>query len=304
MITLSVSYLVTIVKHGYPPSFKGMERGFREIAAWGFHHIELEGIGPAHSEIMRKRAAALRQTLGDLGLRCHNFCAVDANLTHPDPRRRRAAMRTVHNACEAANLVGAETLHLASYPPHVRYPNGLPYQVGRKYRYTQTSAVQIPKDYSFDRDWKTLVGSCREIADLAATHGRIVLMEPRVGEMIASSDSMLRLLEHVGRPNLKANFDTAHFAKQREAIPIALEKLRGRYGNFHVADHDGQTLDHLPCGRGIIDWRGFLTGLKRHGYSGYLGIDTSRAATAKSDVLASADFLMRLGHELGLNLRK
>jgi sugar phosphate isomerase/epimerase len=300
MIKLSVSYLSTIVKYGYPPSLKSTEQGFMEIADWGFHNIELEGLGPAHSELMCRRAPEIKKMLDDLGLHCHNFCAVDANLTHPNPRLRRRAMRTVENVCEAADTVGAETLHLASYPPHVNYPNGLPYKVGRAYRFDDCIIARIPRGYSFARDWGVLVRSCRAIADLSARHDRTVIMEPRVGEMICSSDSMLRLLEDVGRANFKANFDTAHFAKQREVIPITLEKLRGHYANIHVADYNGRALDHLPCGRGIVDWNGFVEGLKRHGYSGYLGIDTSRAKTMHADVSASAEFLMDLGRRVGL----
>ena len=42
-------------------------------------------------------------------------------------------------------------------------------------------------------------------------------MEPRVGEVICSVDSMIRLLDDVNSDYFKANFDTGHFSAQREA---------------------------------------------------------------------------------------
>ena len=98
-------------------------------------------------------------------------------------------------------------------------------------------------------------------------------MEPRVGEIICSVDSMLRLIQDVGRRNFKANFDTAHFCAQRENVVLALMKLSGRFANIHIADNNPTNTEHLPIGDGTIDWREFFRILKIMNYNGYLGLD-------------------------------
>jgi sugar phosphate isomerase/epimerase len=121
--------------------------------------------------------------------------------------------------------------------------------------------------------WRALVESCQACADIAARHGRTVLMEPRVGETICSVDSLLRLIEDVDRPNFKANFDTGHFSAQRENVVLALAKLRGKFANIHVSDNNPVNTGHLPIGDGLIDWEEFFRTLKEMRYDGYLGLD-------------------------------
>jgi sugar phosphate isomerase/epimerase len=123
-------------------------------------------------------------------------------------------------------------------------------------------------------------------------------MEPRVGEIISSVDSLLRLIEHVDRPNFKANFDTGHFSAQRENVVLALAKLKGKFANIHISDNDPVGVDHLPIGRGTIDWIGFFTLLKRMGYDGFLGLDLGMSRTLINDYRNSAQRVQGIGRAL------
>ncbi len=138
--------------------------------------------------------------------------------------------------------------------------------------------------------------------DVAARYGKTVIMEPRVGEIICSSDSMLRLIKDVGRSNFKANFDTAHFQAQREILPITLEKLKGEYANFHIADNNPINQNHIAIGEGTIDWEEFFRLLLDHGYDGYLGIDLSCKDTIKDDLQKSVKELKSLSEKFGFHL--
>ena len=51
---------------------------------------------------------------------------------------------------------------------------------------------------------------------------------------------------------------------------LALMKLRGRFGNIHIADNDPAGAGHLPVGEGVIDWLEFFRTLRTIGYDGYL----------------------------------
>ena len=98
--------------------------------------------------------------------------------------------------------------------------------------------------------WNVLVESGRFTAGVAAEYGKTIIMEPRVGEVICSIDSMIRLIDDVAMNSFRGNFDTGHFSAQRENIPLALANLRGKFVNIHLSDNDPVTTDHLLIGDG------------------------------------------------------
>jgi sugar phosphate isomerase/epimerase len=272
---ISITYLYIIFRYGYPHSVEDVLKALPEIRDLGFRFLEMEGLGTAHLMAMSKRRKDVRACLDDCGLHVHNFCVVDPNLVSLDGARRKKAVERFKLGAEVSDYLGAETLHLASYAPPVRYMSARPYELDseKAYAFADQTRVRIPRGFDWREVWKALVASCRACADVAAKHRKIVMMEPRVGEVICSVDSLLRLIEHVERPNFKANFDTGHFSAQRENVVLALEKLRGHFANIHVSDNNPADTDHLPLGEGTIDWEEFFRVLKTMRYDGYLGLD-------------------------------
>jgi len=262
---IGITYLYVIFKYGYPHSVDDVFRALPEIRDLGFRYLEMEGLGAEHLRSLYHRRNELVRALTDAGLHVHNFCVVDPELVSLNDSKRSRALDRFKKGAELASLLGAETLHLASYAPPVRYIKDVPYQLAAKkgYRFADQTQVRIPSGFSWDRVWRALVASCQACADVAARHAKIVLMEPRVGEVICSVDSLLRLIEHVERPNFKANFDTGHFSAQRENVVLALEKLRGKFANIHLSDNNPVNTDHLPLGEGTIDWLEFFRVLKK-----------------------------------------
>jgi sugar phosphate isomerase/epimerase len=127
-------------------------------------------------------------------------------------------------------------------------------------------------------------------------------MEPRIGEAICSVDSMLRLIEHVDRPNFRANFDTGHFSAQRENVVLALTKLRGRFANIHLSDNDPVNVNHVPIGEGTIDWKEFFRVLQGMGYDGYLGLDLGMTPSLADDYRKSVERIQAIASELNLQI--
>jgi sugar phosphate isomerase/epimerase len=282
---ISITYLYVIFQYGYPHTVRDVLAALPKIRKLGFRFLEMEGLGPVHLRAMYTHRKSVADALEQNGLHVHNFCVVDPALVSLDRAKRAQALSRFRLGAELGAYFGSETLHLASYAPPVRYVSSKPYQLGRKtgYQFANQTRVRIPPAFEWQRVWDALVLSCRECADVAASYGKTVIMEPRVGEVICSVDSLLRLIEHVGRPNFQANFDTGHFSAQRENVPLALKKLEGKFANIHISDNNPVDTNHLPIGDGSIDWLEFFRVLKTMKYSGYLGLDLGMSPTIVRD---------------------
>ena len=297
---ISITYLYTIFRYGYPPDFKDDLKALSEIQKLGFHYLEMEGLGQRHLQSVHQNRVQLLSALNDCDLHVHNFCVVDPDLVSARQVRFDRALDRFKLAAELGDFLGAGTLHLASYAPPVHYLGGRPYQLDNDagYTFANHSRIHIPPKFEWDHVWGRLVRSCQSCADIAAQHGKTVIMEPRVGEVICSVDSLLRLIEHVGRMNFKANFDTAHFSAQRENVPLALMKLKGKFANIHIADNNPVNTEHLPLGDGIIDWREFFRILKTLHYDGYLGLDLGNTKSLVQAYRRSLDRVKALASDL------
>ena len=273
-----------------------------QIRKLGFRFLEMEGLGPSLLRSLYRNCKLLQQTAVDSGVHIHNFCIVDPSLVSLNPQRRAGALEKFKMGAEIGELLRAETLHLASYAPPVQYLNHKPYQLGGKggYSFRDRFEVRIPKGFNWDQVWRPLLESCQACADIAAGYRKTVIMEPRVGKIICSVDSLLRLIEHVARPNFKASFDTAHFSTQREDVVVALCKLRHHFANIHLADNNPVSPEHLPIGDGVIDWKEFFRVLKSQTYRGYLGLDLGATPSLVKDYRKSVERVRKIGADLKL----
>lgn len=235
---IGITYLYTILKYGYPPKVEDDFKALGEIRKMGFKYLELEGLGGKHTEGVWAKRVELRKCLDDNGIHVHNFCGVDPALVSMDDAKRKAAYEAFKRTAELGVYLGTETIHLASYAPPVEYIGGAPYQLDEDYSFGNTFKVRIPEDFSWEKLWSVLVESCKFTAEVAAQYDRTIIMEPRVGEIVCSADSMIRLINDVDMPNFKANFDTGHFCAQRENVPLALKKLEGKFANIHLSDNN------------------------------------------------------------------
>ncbi len=301
---LSITYLYVIFQYGYPHSIRDVLAALPQIRRLGFRFLEMEGLGAAHLRAMYAHRKTVAAALADCGLHVHNFCVVDPALVSLNAGKRRKALDGFRMGAELGALFGSETLHLASYAPPVRYISAKPYELGgkRKYAFANQTRVRIPACFRWQSVWDALVTSCRACADIAAGHGKTVIMEPRVGEVICSVDSLLRLIEDVRRPNFQANFDTGHFSAQRENVVLALKKLEGNFANIHISDNDPVNPNHLPIGEGSIDWLEFFRVLKGMKYRGYLGLDLGMSQTMVQDYRRSVERIREIASQLKLSV--
>jgi sugar phosphate isomerase/epimerase len=303
-VRLGITYLYAIFRYGYPHSVDDALQSIGEVRALGFRFLEMEGLGREMLASLYQRRGELVETAERHGVHVHNFCVVDPDLVSLDRTRQRRALEHFRMGAKIAALLESATLHIASYAPPVEYEGAKPYglESGSAYSFGDQFAIRLPARFDWQQVWDALVESCRTCADIAAEFGKTVIMEPRVGEVICSVDSLLRLIEHVDRANFKANFDTGHFSAQRENVVLALAKLRGRFANIHLSDNRPETVDHLPVGDGAIDWPEFFRVLKAMGYDGYLGLDLGLSPALVEGYRKSVERLRKICSEAGISL--
>lgn len=297
---LTACYLYTIDTYGYPPTIEEGLKAIDDLRELGFKYIELEGVGEEHIRAVHAQRERFKHALDERGMACVNFCPVFRDLVSLDKAVRERAYPAFRLGAESAAYFGARTVHVATYLPPIDFVGAQPY-VG-KIKFKEQYQVRMPDNFSWAAQWDALVESVAACADIARDHDLTLIIEPRVGEMICSTDSLLRLMDHAARPNLKANFDCAHLNAQKEILPLSARKLEGKIAGLHLADNDGGDNRHLFPGEGNIDFAGLFRELVRQGYDGPVGVDLGSIPNLGKRYAECAQWLRAFAKEQGFML--
>ena len=71
---ISITYLYTIFKYGYPPKPADDFKALADIRSMGFRYLEMEGLGAEHTEGIWQKRAELKKALAENDIHVHNFC--------------------------------------------------------------------------------------------------------------------------------------------------------------------------------------------------------------------------------------
>lgn len=295
---ISCCWLYAISKYGYPPSIPQTMQALREMKDLGFACVELEGVRRENLREVHRHRRDLFALVEDLGLKVVNFCPILPGIVSLDERTRREALELFELGIELASFFGCETVQSDSYTPPLTFKGEAPYK--QALAYGVQFSVEIDPAFAWPRLWDALVDSVRRMNDQARQAGLRLTMEPRVGEIVANTDALLRLMDAVGDPNFGAVLDTAHLHAQKEILPLSVEKLGNRIMYLHVADNDSRTNEHLAVGRGTVDWDGVFAALKKHGFQGYAAVDVGNVPDLDEQYRESVAYLERLARQHGL----
>jgi sugar phosphate isomerase/epimerase len=118
------------------------------------------------------------------------------------------------------------------------------------------------------------VASCRRLGEYAADLGvELALeLEPFRLSLVNDIDTMVRFLDDVGHPAVKANIDISHLHLSRVA-PESLSRLRGKACHVHISDCDGKVHGDMPPGRGVVDFVPYLEQIKALEIDGAVSIE-------------------------------
>src|SRR5437899_3059 len=119
-----------------------------------------------------------------------------------------------------------------------------------------------------------LLNSARALGAYAADLGlQIALeLEPFHLSLLNDVDSMVRFLDEVSHPAVRANIDVSHLQLSHTA-PEELRRLKGKAIHVHISDCDGKVHGDLPPGRGVVDFVPYLREIKALGIDGAVSIE-------------------------------
>ncbi len=120
----------------------------------------------------------------------------------------------------------------------------------------------------------TLAGNLRKAADAFAVLGigvRCEAINPldMPGFLINTPQQLIELLDAVNHPNLKAQLDLYHMARQGLDVPACIRQLGPRIGHVQFADYPGRGAP----GSGELDFAACLAALREVGYPGWLAAE-------------------------------
>jgi D-psicose/D-tagatose/L-ribulose 3-epimerase len=122
--------------------------------------------------------------------------------------------------------------------------------------------------------WQTAVSNCRQLGEQAARLGiQIALeLEPFKLSLLNNVDSMVRFIDEVNHPAVRANIDVSHLQLSGTA-PEELRRLKGKAIHVHLSDCDGKVHGDLPPGRGVVNFEPYLREIKALGIDGAVSIE-------------------------------
>ncbi len=195
--------------------------------------------------------------------------------------------RLIRNECEKAGLpivsIACVAVGLIDFNPSVQR-----FHLDRCRRYLDMchefearNLLLVLGEYIWERQvippaeqWQTGVRNVRELGKAAADFGLEIALElePFKLSLINNVETMVRFLDDVGHPAVRANIDVSHL--QLAGTPAEeLRRLKGKAIHVHISDCDGRVHGDLPPGRGVVDFPPYLREIKALGIDGAVSIE-------------------------------
>ena len=179
----------------------------------------------------------------------------------------RLGLPIISIACVAVGLIDFNPSVRAFHIDRAREYLDLAYEYGAK------NVLLVIGEYIWNREvippqeqWELGVGALQVLGRHASDLGvEIALeLEPFHLSLINSVETMVRFLDDVEQPAVKANIDISHLVLGN-VKPEELRRLKGRACHVHISDCDGKRHGDLPPGRGVVPFEPYLKEIKELG---------------------------------------
>ncbi len=149
------------------------------------------------------------------------------------------------------------------------------------YEYATKNVLLVIGEYIWNKEvipaqeqWRLGVEAVQALGRHAADLGvEIALeLEPFALSLVNSVETMVRFLDDVDQPAVKANIDISHLVLGG-VRPEELRRLKGRAAHVHISDCDGKVHGDLPPGRGVVPFEPYLREIKALEINGAISIE-------------------------------
>lgn len=149
------------------------------------------------------------------------------------------------------------------------------------YEYEAQNVLLVLGEYIWNQEvippreqWETTVRNCRVLAEYAdRLDVQIALeLEPFPLSLLNNVDRMVRFIDEVNHPAVRANIDISHLCLSH-VPPEELRRLAGKAIHVHISDCDGKKHGDLPPGRGVVDFMPYLREIKALEIDGAISIE-------------------------------
>jgi D-psicose/D-tagatose/L-ribulose 3-epimerase len=122
--------------------------------------------------------------------------------------------------------------------------------------------------------WMTGVKHLKTLGDYAADLGLAIALElePFKLSLLNNVAKMVRFIDEVSHPAVKANIDVSHL-QLSGTKPEELRALKGKAIHVHISDCDGKVHGDLPPGRGVVNFVPYLKEIASLGIDGAISIE-------------------------------
>jgi len=195
--------------------------------------------------------------------------------------------RLIQRECDRAGLpivsIACVAVGLVDFNPSVQRFHGERCRayLDLAYEYEAKNVLLVLGEYIWEQQvippaeqWQTGVRNVHELGNYAGDLGlQIALeLEPFKLSLVNNVDSMVRFIDDVDHPAVRANIDISHLALSHTR-PEELRRLKGKAIHVHLSDCDGQVHGDLPPGRGVVDFIPYLREIKALGIDGAISIE-------------------------------
>jgi D-psicose/D-tagatose/L-ribulose 3-epimerase len=200
-----------------------------------------------------------------------------------DPRER----RLIRTECEKRDLpiisIACVAVGLIDFNPSVQrfHVERCRRYLDLAYEYSARNVLLVLGEYIWEQQvikpedqWQAGVANVRQLGEYAAGLGLEIALElePFRLSLVRDVDSMVRFLDAVEHPAVRANIDVSHL--QLSGVkPEELRRLQGKAIHVHLSDCDGKVHGDLPPGRGVVDFVPYLQAIKDLHIDGALSIE-------------------------------
>lgn len=157
--------------------------------------------------------------------------------------------------------------------------------------YSDELVIKLYKNYRKSVLSK-MIQSLKEVVSYAASKDIVVICEniPRKRELLGINE--FEFIQH-NVPGLKVHLDVGHafIENGMKGIKEYIEAFSKDIEHIHIHDNHGESDEHLPVGKGKIDWNKVVELLKKINYDKTI---TFEVFTSKKDAVKSREKIRKL----------